>query len=70
MAWVTSTKRLASTLGLPMKNILLVSPWKPSLITVTSRFITSPRFRTFFGDGIPWQTTWFTDVQIDFGNGG
>ena len=39
-------------------------------MTVTSMFSTSPRFSTFFGDGMPWQTTWFTDVQMDFGNGG
>ena len=39
-------------------------------MTVTSMFITSPAFNTFFGDGMPWQTTWLTDVQIDLGNGG
>ena len=41
---------------------------KPSLITVTSMFTMSPGL-SFFSPGTPWQTTWFTEVQIDFGKG-
>jgi hypothetical protein len=29
----------------------------------------SPRFSTF-APGMPWQTTWLIEVQIDFGNAG
>ena len=44
----------------------LVSPWKPSRITVTSILTISPAFsrRSF---GMPWQTTWFTELQMVFG---
>jgi hypothetical protein len=38
------------------------------LITVTSTFRISPGLRRR-SPGTPWQTWWFTDVQIDFGNG-
>ena len=44
----------------------LVSPYQPSRITVTSMFITSPA-ASFFSPGMPWQTTWLIDVQIDLG---
>jgi hypothetical protein len=64
--WVTSTRRRASTEGLPTKNILLVSPWKPSLMTVTSTLTMSPSLSTL-SPGIPWQTWWLTEVQIDLG---
>jgi hypothetical protein len=47
-------------------NIRLLSPWNPSWITVTSTFTMSP-LRRRLSPGIPWQTTWLTDVQIDFG---
>jgi len=53
--------------ALPTQNILLVSPWKPSLMTVTSIFRISPAFKTLPLLGIPWQITWFTEVQIDLG---
>ena len=52
--------------GSPTKNIRLESPWNSSLMTVTSTFTMSPTLSTR-SLGIPWQTTWFTDVQIDFG---
>ena len=49
-------------------NMRLVSPCQPSLITVTSTLTMSPFFsgRSF---GMPWQTWWLIDVQIDFGYG-
>ena len=42
------------------------SPCQPSRITVMSMFRTSPS-SSFRSPGIPWQTTWLIDVQIDFG---
>ena len=52
--------------ALPTKYMRLVSPWKPSRITVTSMLTMSPAFsrRSF---GMPWQTTWLTEVQMVFG---
>jgi len=44
----------------------LVSPCQPSLMTVMSMLRMSPFF-SFFGAGMPWQTTWLTEVQIDLG---
>ncbi len=46
----------------------LVSPCQPSLMTVTSMLTMSPLLsaRSF---GMPWQTWWLIDVQIDFGYG-
>jgi len=64
----TSLSRRAATEGSPTENIRLVSPWKPSLMTVMSMFRTSPFFRTR-SPGMPWQTWWFTDVQMDLGKG-
>ena len=46
----------------------LVSPWQPSLMTVTSMLTMSPLFSTR-SPGMPWQTWWLTEVQIDFGKG-
>ena len=53
-------------LGFPTINILEVSPWNPSLITVISMLIMSPFF-SFFSLGMPWHTTLLTEVHIDFG---
>ncbi len=44
----------------------LVSPYQPSRITVTSMLTMSP-FCSRLSDGMPWQTTWLIEVQIDFG---
>jgi hypothetical protein len=66
---VRSTTRRASTLGTPTKNMRLVSPWKPFLMTVTSMLMMSPS-RSTLSPGMPWQTTWLTDVQIAPGKGG
>jgi hypothetical protein len=38
------------------------------LITVMSMFRMSPFFSTR-SPGMPWQTWWFTEVQIDLGYG-
>ncbi len=62
----TRQSRSASTEGLPTWNMRLVSPWKPSLMTVTSTLTMSPDFSSL-SPGMPWQTTWLTEVQIDFG---
>ena len=43
------------------------SPCQPSRITVTSMLSTSPATRRR-SLGIPWQTTWLIEVQIDLGN--
>jgi hypothetical protein len=62
------TRRLAAIEPSPTMNIRLVSPCQPSLITVTSMLTMSPFFsgRSF---GMPWQTWWLIEVQIDFGYG-
>jgi hypothetical protein len=51
-SWQTSERRWASTVGLPAKYMRLVSPWKPSRITVTSMLTISPFFKRF-SPGIP-----------------
>ena len=65
-SWQTVVSRRARTAALPTKYMRLVSPWKPSRITVTSILMMSPLFRRL-SPGIPWQTTWFTEVQMVFG---
>jgi hypothetical protein len=45
----------------------LVSPCQPSTMSVTSMLTMSPS-RSGLGPGMPWQTTWLTEVQIAFGN--
>ncbi len=62
-----SHNRRAWIEGSPIRNMRLVSPWKPSLMTVMSTLRMSPGLRTL-SPGMPWQTTWLTEVQIDFGN--
>ena len=44
----------------------LVSPYQPSRMTVTSILTMSPYCRRLSA-GMPWQTTWLIEVQIDFG---
>ena len=63
----TSTTLRAFTPGLPTKKVLLVSPCQPLMMLVTSTLTMSPSF-SFFLPGMPWQTTWLTEVQTDFGN--
>jgi hypothetical protein len=41
----------------------LVSPWKPSLMTVTSILMMSPSLRTLASVGMPWQMTLLTEVH-------
>ncbi len=53
--------------GFPMKNMRLVSPCQPSRITVTSILMISPSRSTFRSPGMPWQTPWLIEVQIEFG---
>jgi hypothetical protein len=50
----------------PTRNMRLVSPCQPSLITVMSMFIESPFF-SGLSFGMPWQTWWLSEVQIDLG---
>jgi len=50
----------------PTMNMRLVSPCQPSLITVMSRLTMSP-FLSALSFGMPWHTTWLTEVQIDLG---
>ena len=47
-------------------NMRLVSPCQPSLITVTSMLTMSPFF-SGLSLGMPWQTWWLIEVQIDLG---
>jgi hypothetical protein len=56
-------KTLGLPADLPATYIRLVSPNQPSTITVTSMFRISPSFSTL-GPGMPWQTTWFTEMQL------
>ena len=44
----------------------LLSPYQPSLMTVTSTLTMSP-FLSGLSLGMPWQTTWFTDVHSEAG---
>ncbi len=60
---VTSISRAARRFAVPATYIRLVSPYQPSRMAVTSMFRTSPSF-SFFGPGMPWQTTWFTEMQL------
>jgi hypothetical protein len=52
---VISHRRRAWIDGSPTQNIRLVSPWKPSRMTVTSTFMMSPAFSTR-SPGTPWHT--------------
>ena len=53
--------------GIPANKILKSGDIINIDITVTSTLIISPSFNNFLSDGIPWQTTWLTEVQIDLG---
>jgi hypothetical protein len=48
-----STRRRAATLGAPTKNMRLVSPNQPSLMTATSMLMMSPSFRILVAEGMP-----------------
>jgi hypothetical protein len=50
----------------PTMNMRLVSPCQPSLMTVMSMLTMSP-FLSGLSFGMPWQTWWLTEVQIDLG---
>ena len=62
-----SLGRWASTLGVPTQNMRLVSPYQPSFSTATSMFTMSPFFSICWGEGMPWHTTWFTEVSTVLG---
>ena len=47
----------------------LESPCQPSTISVTSMLTMSPS-RSGLSFGMPWQTTWLIEVQIDSGSRG
>ncbi len=61
-----SARRWACEGALPTKYMRLVSPWKPSRMTVTSMLTMSPALRRL-SLGMPWHTTWLTEVQMVFG---
>ena len=50
-------------------NVRLVSPWYPLMTGVTSTLMMSPSRKTCSSLGMPWQTTWLTDVQQLLGKG-
>ena len=62
-SWVTWIRRFAFTEGVPATYIRLESPNQPSRITVTSMFRMSPS-TSRLSPGMPWQTTWFTLMQL------
>ena len=66
-SYVVCTSRCASVLGVPTQNMRLVSPYQPSFSTATSMFTMSPFFSVCWGDGMPWHTTWFTEVSTVLG---
>jgi hypothetical protein len=59
-------RRLAAMEASPTTNMRLVSPCQPSLMTVTSTLTMSPFF-SGLSFGMPWHTTWLTEVHSDFG---
>ena len=66
-SYVVSTRRRASWLGSPTKNMRLVSPNQPSLMTATSMLTMSPFFKILPGEGMPWHTTSLTEVRMVLG---
>ena len=61
-SWVIWISRSALREGAPATYIRLESPNQPSTTTVTSMLRMSPAFSRF-SDGMPWQTTWLTEMQ-------
>jgi len=60
-------RRLAAIEHSPIRYMRLLSPYQPSLVmTVTSTFTMSPFFRGL-SFGMPWHTTWFTEVHSEAG---
>lgn len=66
LSCVMRHRRSPMMVGLPTINIFEVSPWKPSLITVTSMLTISPSFSSLASSGIPWHTTSLIEMQTDF----
>jgi hypothetical protein len=60
------TSRLAAMDTSPTMNMRLVSPYQPSLMTVTSTLTMSPFF-SGLSFGMPWHTTWLTEVHSEAG---
>ena len=61
---VTSTSFSALTgARSPTTNMRLVSPYQPSSITVTSMLAMSPSRSRLSSLGMPWLTTWLTEMQ-------
>jgi hypothetical protein len=50
----------------PTMYMRLLSPCQPSLMTVTSMLTMSPFF-SGRSSGMPWQTTWLSEVHSDLG---
>jgi hypothetical protein len=58
-------RRLAAIEPSPTTNMRLLSPCQPSLMTVTSMLTMSPFF-SGLSFGMPWHTTWLTEVHSDW----
>ncbi|MNU04720.1 hypothetical protein D3C72_2492550 [compost metagenome] len=64
---VMADSRLAAIEHSPIRYMRLLSPYQPSLvITVTSTLTMSPFFKGL-SLGMPWHTTWLTEVHRDAG---
>ena len=61
---MTSISRSARRGISPTGYMRLESPCQPSRISVTSILTMSPS-RSGFSLGMPWQTTWLIEVQVD-----
>ena len=60
---VRADRRLAAIEHSPIRNMRLLSPYQPSgVMTVTSTFTMSPFLRGL-SLGMPWHTTWLTEVH-------
>ena len=62
---VTSISRSARRGMSPTGYMRLESPCQPSRIKVTSILTMSPSL-SGLSPGMPWQTTWLSEVQVDF----
>jgi len=61
---VTSISRSALRAIGPIAYIRLESPYQPSTMKVTSMLTMSPSF-SGRSPGMPWQTTWLSEVQVE-----
>ena len=65
-SWVMSISRSAARGDVADEYMRLESPCQPSRMRVTSMLTMSPS-RSGLSFGMPWQTTWLIEMQIDFG---